>query len=186
MTKAPPARQNSTSTRPAKRAAPAAPKKHKLVGVSGHARRSSSGRRSAAHLTQKLNHRQIDSVEELLNATPPDEPGVVLWDARECADQSDELARLQAHSASFAIIALDVAEGDVGAGSRPFDRGQIVAHVAVPIDAELISGALASAYEEASARVALLGEAAAASGAAVRGLAGGPRVPARRAERRSR
>ena len=92
----------------AKRAASPAPKKHKLSAflVTGDV---DLWPQVGAHLTQKLIHRQIDSVDELLNATPPGQPGVVLWDARECADQGAELARLHAHSASFAIIARVIA-----------------------------------------------------------------------------
>ena len=110
-----------------------------------------------AHLTQRLNHRQIDSIEELVNATSPGEAAVVLWDARGAADQSDVLARLAAHSPRFALIALDVAESAAG-WAPEVDRGQIVAHVAVPLDAQRIETALAGAYDEASARLALLGE----------------------------
>src|ERR1700722_10625149 len=147
----------------AKHAASAAPKKHKLSAflITGDV---DLWPKVGTHLTQKLIHRQIDSVDELLNATPPDQPGVVLWDARECADQGAELARLHAHSASFAIIALD-AEGGDAAWESAVHRGQIVAFVPLPIDAELISGALASAYDEASARAALLGGTGATSSA---------------------
>jgi TonB family protein len=159
-----------------KRAASPAPKKHKLSAflVTGDV---DLWPQVGTHLTQKLIHRQIDSVDELLNATPPGQPGVVLWDARECADRAAELGRLQAHSASFAIIALD-AEGGDAAWESAVHHGQIVAFVPLPIAAELISGALASAYQEASARTALLGQTGAASGplsaASTRGRAAGP------------
>jgi TonB family protein len=116
-----------------------------------------------AHLTQRLNHRQLDSIEELVNATSPGEAAIVLWDARGAANQSDVLARLAAHSPRFAVVALDVAESAPG-WAPEVDRGQIVAHVAVPLDAERIASALAGAYDEASARVALLGEVTAREG----------------------
>ncbi len=147
----------------AKPAASPASKKHKLSAflVTGDA---DLWPQVGTHLTQKLIHRQIDSVDELLNATPPDQPGVVLWDARECLDRGAELARLQAHSASFAIIALE-AEGGGAAWESAVRHGRIVAFAPLPIDAGLISGALANAYDEASARAALLGETGAASGA---------------------
>jgi TonB family protein len=140
-----------------------APKRHKLPAflVTGDV---DLWPQVGAHLTRKLIHRQIDSVDELLKAAPPDQPALVLWDARECADRAAELARLQAHCASFAILALDAAGGDA-AWESAVHHGQIVAFVPLPIDAERISGALASAYEEASARAALLGETDAASGA---------------------
>ena len=110
-----------------------------------------------AHLTQRLNHRQLDSVEELMSATSPGEAAIVLWDARGAVNQSDVLARLAAHSPRFAVVALDVAES-APAWAPEVDRGQIVALVAVPLEAERIASALANAYDEASARLALLGE----------------------------
>jgi TonB family protein len=116
-----------------------------------------------AHLTQRLNHRQIDSIEELVNATSPGEAAIVLWDARGAANQSDVLARLAAHSPRFAVVALDVAESAPG-WAPEVERGQIVAHVAVPVQAQDIANALAGAYDEASARLALLGEATAREG----------------------
>jgi TonB family protein len=129
-----------------------------------------------SHLTQRLNHRQIDSIEELVNATSPGEAAIVLWDARGAANQSDVLASLAAHSPRFAVVALDVAERAPG-WAPEVDRGQIVAHVAVPLDARLIESALASAYDEASARLALLGEVTAredrAANREARGAGGG-------------
>jgi protein TonB len=116
-----------------------------------------------AHLTQRLNHRQIDSIDELVNATSPGEAAIVLWDARGAANQSDVLARLAAHSPRFAVVALDVAESAPG-WAPEVDSGQIVAHVAVPLDAERIASALAGASDAASARLALLGEVTAREG----------------------
>src|SRR5580698_10235899 len=120
-----------------KHAASAAPKKHKLSAflVTGDVE---LWPQVGTHLTQKLIHRQIDSVDELLNSTPPDQPGVVLWDARECPDRGAVLARLQAHSASFAIIAFDV-EGADAAWQSAVHHGRIVAFAPFPIDAELMS-----------------------------------------------
>ena len=118
-----------------------------------------------SHLTERLNHRQIDSIEELVSATGPGEAAIILWDARGAADQADILVRLAAHSPRFAVIALDIAESASG-WAPEVERGQIVAHVAVPFDAERMASALAGAYDEASARLALLGEATAHEGAA--------------------
>jgi protein TonB len=111
----------------------------------------------AGHLTPRLNHRQLDSIDELLASTRPGEAAIVLWDARGAADQSAVLARLAAHSPCFAVIALDVAESASG-WAPEVERGQVVAHVAVPLHSEHIAGALGSAYDEASARLALLGD----------------------------
>jgi TonB family protein len=120
-----------------------------------------------AQLTSRLNHRQLDSVEELLSSTRPGEAAIVLWDARGAADQSAVLARLAAHSACFAVVALDVADSAPG-WAPEIERGQVVAQLAVPLHAEQIASALGSAYDEASARVALLGDGA----GAVRGTRG--------------
>jgi TonB family protein len=129
------------------------------------------------HLTQKFIYRQIDSVDELLSATSPDQSGVVLWDARDCADRGAVLARLHEHSARFAIVTLDQAGADAEWESA-VQHGQIVAFVPLPIDGELLSSALAGAYEEAGARVALLGAAAALSAVPAPGRAAG--APRRR------
>jgi TonB family protein len=109
------------------------------------------------HLAQKLAHKQIDSVDELLSMARAGEPAVILWDARGSVEQTAVLSRLQAHSPRFAIVALDIAES-APAWSAEIQRGQIVALVPVPIDSEVLASALANAYEEANARVALLGE----------------------------
>jgi TonB family protein len=113
-----------------------------------------------AHLTQKLNHRQIDSVDELLAATQPGESAVVLWDARGAAETAPVLARLQTHSPRFAIVALDAAER-ASAWSSDVERGRIVAVLTVPVAPERAASVLAGAHEEANARMALLGEPAA-------------------------
>jgi TonB family protein len=155
------AKQNSTSTPAGEESSPPA-KKRKfdayLVTLDDEL-----WPQVGAHLTQRLNHRQLDSIEELVSATSPGEAAIVLWDARGAANQSDVLARLAAHSPRFAVVALDVAESAPG-WAPEVDRGQIVAHVAVPLDAERIASALAGAYDEASARLALLGEVTAREG----------------------
>src|ERR1700753_1333171 len=108
-----------------KHAASSVPKKHKLSAflITGDV---DLWPQVGNHLTQKLIHRQIDSIDELLNATPPDQPGVVLWDARGCTDRAAELTRLQAHSESFAIVALDAVGNDV-AWEPAVHHGRIVA-----------------------------------------------------------
>jgi TonB family protein len=173
------AKQNSTSTPAGEESSPPA-KKRKfdayLVTLDDEL-----WPQVGAHLTQRLNHRQIDSIEELVNATSPGEAAIVLWDARGAANQSDVLARLAAHSPRFAVVALDVAESALG-WAPEVDRGQIVAHVAVPLDAERIASALGGAYDEASARLALLGEVPAHEGRRAnhdgRGAGGGtPQIP---------
>jgi periplasmic protein TonB len=110
-----------------------------------------------AHLTQKLSHRQIDSVDELLTATQPGESAVVLWDARGAAEAAAVLSRLQTHSPRFAIVALDVAER-ASAWSPEVEHGQIIDVLTVPIVPDRAASVLAGAHEEASARMALLGE----------------------------
>jgi TonB family protein len=111
-----------------------------------------------AHLTQKLRHRQIDSVEELIKSTSPGDSAVVLWDARGCTEPTAVLARLQAHSPRFAIVALEAADR-ASAWSEEIESGQLVGVLRVPIEAEKAGIVIASACEEANARTALLGEA---------------------------
>jgi protein TonB len=123
-----------------------------------------------AHLPAKLNFRQLDSVHELLSEVPADAAAVVLWDARGCADKTGELSRIQSHSARFAMLVLD---DDDSAWASAIEHGQIVALVSVPLDQSRLIGALGSAYEEANARVALLGEQTALPGRA----GGGKRIP---------
>jgi len=108
------------------------------------------------HLTEKLNHRQIDGIDELLSTASPGEAAVILWDARGSAEWSAVLARLHAHSPSFAIVALDVAD-NAPAWAAEVERGQVMAHVGLPIEPQGLASALGSACEEASARMALLG-----------------------------
>jgi protein TonB len=157
------AKQDSSST-PAGQESSQSPKKRKfeayLVTVDDEL-----WPQVGAHLTSRLNHRQLDSIDELLSSTPPGEAAIVLWDARGAADQSAVLARLAAHSACFAVIALDVADSAPG-WAPEIERGQVVAHVAVPLHGEEIASALGGAYDEASARAALLGD---GSTAGVRG-----------------
>lgn len=115
-----------------------------------------------SHLAHRLNHRQIDSIDELLSAVPNDAPAVVLWDARGSSERMETISRLQSHSARFAIVALD----DAGAApewAQAMQLGQVVGFIEVPVDGAHVTDALATAYEEVNARVALLGEGAVAS-----------------------
>jgi protein TonB len=107
-----------------------------------------------AHLPAKLVFRQIDSVNELLDAVPTDLPAVVVWDARSSPDKIGELSKLQAHSGRFGMVVLD----DGGAEwTQALHHGQLVAHIPFPIDQSRVLGALGNACEEANARAALLG-----------------------------
>ena len=113
-----------------------------------------------AHLGSDLILKQIDSIDELLTATPPGQPAIVLWDARSETAAAAVLSRLQLHSACFAVIALDAA-GSAAAWSNPVALQQIIAHAAVPVIADELKAALESAREEVHARTALLGDSAA-------------------------
>jgi protein TonB len=108
-----------------------------------------------AQLPAKLSFRQIDSVSELLREVASDTPAVVLWDARGCAEKNAELSRIQSHSARFAMLVLD---DDDSAWASAIQHGQIAAFLPVPVDQSRLIGALGGAYEEANARIALLGE----------------------------
>ncbi len=147
------------------------------------------------HIGPGLILKQVDSVEELLEATPAGQPGIILWDARnhgDAAPASDAadaagagviLSRVQLHSPCFAVVALDDA-GNAAAWARAIGLRQIVAHVALPVPAEEFKAALDSAHDEVNARVALHGDAdggvAAAPAAVASGRAAGGAATARR------
>lgn len=115
-----------------------------------------------AHLPNKLNFRQLDSIGDLIGSAPAGSPAVVVWDARQSADKDAELSRLQAHSARFAVIVLDEAQTP---WSAALERGQLVGFLPLPVDQGRLIGALGSAHDEANARTALLGGEPAGSGA---------------------
>src|ERR1700692_537095 len=118
------------------------------------------------HVGGDLLLKQVDSIDELLSATSPGQPGIVLWDARRQSDITGVLSRLQLHSPRFAVVALDEAGGAPG-WTNPMALRQVVAHVALPILAAELTAALGSAHEEVNARMALLGDGSAeASGSA--------------------
>jgi TonB family protein len=123
------------------------------------------------HLSGELILKQVDSIDELLTATAPGQPAIVLWDARGEAAAAAVLTRLQLHSACFAVVALDDA-GNAAAWTNPVGLRQIIAQAAVPVLADALKAALDSAREEVLARTALLGDGNAAThGAAARGAA---------------
>jgi TonB family protein len=101
--------------------------------------------------------KQVDTVDELLSTTTSGQPAIVLLDARGEADASAALSRMQLHSPRFAVVAL----GDVGSGhtwTSAIALRQVVAHVAVPIQADKLTLAIENAHEEVNARISLLGE----------------------------
>ena len=127
------------------------------------------------HVGGDLLLKQVDSIDELLSATSPGQPGIVLWDARHQADIAGVLSRLQLHSPRFAVVALDEASGAPG-WTNPMALRQVVAHVALPILAAELTAALGSAHEEVNARMALLGDGSAeASGSATPAAPSGQR-----------
>jgi TonB family protein len=128
-----------------------------------------------AHLSKELILKQVDTVDELLTATEPGQPAIVLWDARNVAAAAAVFSRLQLHSSRFAVVALDDA-GNAAAWTSPIALRQVVAHVPVPIPVDKLTAALESAHEEVNARVALLGESGSkVPGAAPPGASSGPR-----------
>ncbi len=147
----------ASSTSESGSAAPA-PKKHKVSSFLVTSDTDLWGQ-VGTHLTHRLVHRQIDSIDELLAAIPADQPGVILWDARGAADRLGEISRLQAHSSRFALVALDDAAGAAD-WAQAMQLGQVVGFVQIPIETAHVTDALATAYEEVNARVALLGEGA--------------------------
>jgi TonB family protein len=110
-----------------------------------------------ASLSADLILKQLDSIDELVGSTPSGQPAIVLWDARNHADPANVLSRLHLHSPRFAIVALDDASS-ADAWHVPIQHRQIVAHLAMPIAADGLAQALASAHEEVNSRLALLGD----------------------------
>jgi len=117
-----------------------------------------------ADLSADLSLKQLDSIDDLLATVPAGQPGIVLWDARRCADAAATLSVLALHSTRFALIVLDSA-GNAGVWSGPLQQRQIVAKVGLPISSVALGKALESAREEVSARTALLGQPSAGGGA---------------------
>ena len=111
-----------------------------------------------ASLSKDMILKQVDSVDELLTATPSGGAAIVLWDARNQTDTAAVLSRLQMHSPRFAVVALDDAS-NAHVWTNPIALRQVVAHVVMPIPPGNLAVALESALEEVNARVALLGEA---------------------------
>ncbi|HEX3397474.1 MAG TPA: energy transducer TonB [Steroidobacteraceae bacterium] len=110
-----------------------------------------------ADLSSDLVLKQVDSIDELINSIPSGQAAIVLWDARNHAEPAAVLSRLHLHSSRFAIVALDaVASAD--AWTLPIQHRQVVAHVGLPIDPSVLSGAFDAASEEVHSRLALLGD----------------------------
>jgi len=110
-----------------------------------------------AHLDADLVLKQVDSIDELVTATPQGQPAIVLWDARHQTDASAVLSRLQLHSPRFAVVVLDDAANG-SAWTNAIALRQVVAQLVTPIAADKLATALESAQEEVNARLALLGE----------------------------
>jgi TonB family protein len=134
------------------------------------------------HLGSDLVLKQVDSIDELITQTPAGQPAIVLLDARGAADSAALLSRLQLHSPRFAVVALDEV-GSAHLWTNAIALRQVIAHMAVPIQADKLKQAVETAHEEVNARMALLGESggpgesrSAAAGAA--GAAGAPGAPA--------
>jgi TonB family protein len=121
-----------------------------------------------SHLDPHLILKQVDTIDELLTATPAGQAAIVLWDARNQTEAAAVLSRLQLHSTRFAVVALDD-PGNAHAWSNPIVLRQVVAHVGVPVVAANLRTALESAQEEVNARTALLGAGSAAAAAPTAG-----------------
>jgi TonB family protein len=117
-----------------------------------------------SHLDPHLILKQVDTIDELLTATPAGQAAIVLWDARNQTEAAAVLSRLQLHSTRFAVVALDD-PGNADAWSNPIALRQVVAHVGVPVQAASLRTALENAQEEVNARTALLGDGSAAAAA---------------------
>ncbi len=167
-------KSESAASEPTGRKSESAPKKAKL-SVLLITRDDTLWPQIGVHLGSELVPKQVDSVEELITATPSGQAAIVLWDARNQADVAAVLSRLQLHSPRFAVVALDEASS-AQVWTNPIGLRQVVAHVAVPVPAASLKLAVESAHEEVNARVALLGDAdAAPSRATAPGAPSNPR-----------
>jgi TonB family protein len=131
------------------------------------------------HIGNDLIAKQVDTIDELLTATQPGQPGIVLWDARGYPSTASGLTRLLTHSARFAIVALDESN-TAAAWTHPIEHRQVVGWVGIPITASNLAAALVNAQEEAYVRLALLGDHAASDGAAHADVAGPATVARKR------
>jgi TonB family protein len=149
-------KNESAATEPAERR-PSPPAKKAKLSVLLITRDDLLWPQVGAHLGADLVLKQVDSIDELVTATPQGQAAIVLWDARNQTDASAVFSRLQLHSPRFAVVVLDDA-GNAPAWTNPIALRQVVAHVATPIAADKLATGLESAQEEVNARVALLGE----------------------------
>lgn len=115
-----------------------------------------------SHIAKELVLKQVDSIDEMIASTPSGQPAIVLLDARGQTDAPAVLSRLQLHSPRFAVVALDEV-GSAHVWTGPIALRQVIAHLAVPIQADKLVQAVENAHEEVNARVALLGDSAAAA-----------------------
>lgn len=166
-------KSESAASEPAGRRSDPAPRKAKL-SVLLITRDDGLWPQIGAHLGSELLLKQVDSIDELLNLAPPGQAAIVLWDARNQTDVAAGLSRLQLHSPRFAVVALDEA-GSAQVWTNPIALRQVVAHVAVPVPAGSLKLAVENAHEEVNARVALLGDGTAPSGATEPGGPSNPR-----------
>jgi TonB family protein len=153
--------RESATPEPAGQRSPAPAKKAKLA-VLLITRDDMLWPQIGGHLGNDLILKQVDSIDELISATPAGEPAIVLWDARNQSDITAVFSRLQLHSPRFAVIALDEADNG-NAWTNPIALRQVVAHLAVPVPADGLKSAIGSAQEEVNARMALLGDGSAAA-----------------------
>lgn len=108
-------------------------------------------------LSVSVNLKQVDGVDELLATVPASQSAIVLWDARGVEAPAAALSKLQLHSSHFAVVVLD--DAAAGATWQPMTvRGQIVAFVPMPLDAQRLNQAIEAAGTEVGVRGALLGE----------------------------
>ena len=154
-------KSESAALEPAARKSAPAPKRAKL-SVLLVTRDDQLWPQVGGNLGPDLVLKQLDTIDELLSTTPSGQPAIVLLDARGQADAAAALSRMQLHSPRFAVIALD----DVGGGhtwTGAIALRQVVAHVAVPIQADKLTQAIENAHEEVNARISLLGESGSAA-----------------------
>lgn len=97
--------------------------------------------------------RQIDTLEELEQATSVAQPGVVLWDVREAADRAEDLARLRRHP-RLALIVLDAA-ANAALWKDALLAQQVSSVLSVPIEPDVLMKAFTRARAAAQSHPAI-------------------------------
>jgi len=102
--------------------------------------------------------KQVDSIEQLLGETDPEQAGVVIWDARSGGDYTSQLLGLRQRLTRMAVMVLD--DPAMSAHWKGLaDQKQIAAALSMPFAADAFVSAFNLAFDEVQMRRAVLGDA---------------------------